>query len=523
MNTHIKTIIFVVGAMVGIVVGEVSAFSSEIGIVTIIIVITQLLLLVGSRSTSGGEEDTEHSSANVKWAVNSGNTVKGFIPLITILFCLGLFLGIIRVQLVEEKTNFVCESRCAFEAVIISSPETKNDYQVFKVSPIKNSENILDVQVRTPLYPKYKIGETLKLTGKPTKPNILFPHGNVRAFDYSAYLLSQNVGSEMLYPNVEVLDEEAHTLAGVLGRWKENLIMRIDKNVSAPASAFASGMLFGASSISKDLTQTFRTAGLSHIIVLSGFNIAIVIATILFILAFLPLIFRVGLASLTVIIFVMMVGGEPSVIRATLMAFIALVAMLVGREYVARSALIISLFLIIMYDPYALLHDVSLHLSFLATAGIVYFSEVFSNIFSRIKSDTLRGLCVTTISAYLATLPYVMYTFGTVSIYALFANILALPLVPISMLMTFFVVLFSHFSNVLAIFFGFVDTLLINIIIWIAQIIELLPFSYLSFTISFKTMCILYIVIVLLISYFSKRSTELVTRRENILTDIIKY
>ena len=44
MNTHIKTIIFVVGAMVAIVVRKVSSFSSEIGIVTIIIVITQLLL-----------------------------------------------------------------------------------------------------------------------------------------------------------------------------------------------------------------------------------------------------------------------------------------------------------------------------------------------------------------------------------------------------------------------------------------------------------------------------------------------
>jgi competence protein ComEC len=135
-----------------------------------------------------------------------------------------------------------------------------------------------------------------------------------------------------------------------LGRWKENLISRIEMYVSSPASTLASGMLFGASSVSRELAQTFRTAGLSHIIVLSGFNIAIVIASILFVLAFLPLFLRITLASISVIVFIIMVGAEPSVVRATLMAFIGLLAMLVGREYVARHALILSFFVIVMYE-----------------------------------------------------------------------------------------------------------------------------------------------------------------------------
>jgi len=63
------------------------------------------------------------------------------------------------------------------------------------------------------------------------------------------------------------------------------------------------------------------------------------------------------------------------VIRATLMSFVGLLAMLLGRAYVAKQALILSLLAIVMYEPYALMHDVSLHLSFLATAGIVYLSE----------------------------------------------------------------------------------------------------------------------------------------------------
>ena len=502
--------------MMGIVVGEVSMFASEIVLGSIMLMMMQAGLYVWERKR--------------KQASDVVDVTRLFsFSLITVLFCLGVSVGIIRAQLVEEKNSFVCESACTFYAKIISSPETKNDNQVFNVHGIESGDEVLDIQIRTPLYPNYEIGETLQLSGKVTVPDVLAPHGDRKSFDYTSYLFTKNVGSEMVYPHIEVVDDEAHTVTDVLGRWKENMIEKINLYISSPASSLASGMLFGNSSMSKELTQTFRVAGLSHIIVLSGFNIAVVITFVLFVLAFLPLLIRILLASCSVLLFVIMVGGEASVVRATLMAFIALLATLIGREYMAKQALIISLLLIVLYEPYSLLHDVSLHLSFLATMGIVYTSDPLLVLFKRyipqLSSEGFRSMIVTTLSAYLTTLPYIMYTFGAISMYALLANILVLSFVPLAMLISFLVVVLVYIFSPIAVIFGFIDSMIINMMIWVASIIEHFPFSYIMLTISFGTMCILYVIFALTLLYLLwKIKNETIDTYENgILTDIIKY
>lgn len=502
---HYKTLIFTAGIVVGISVGSVSLFSTEVAIFAILISFVQ-----------GGIYMTERTRRTHSLAISY----------CIFLFCIGTVLGVLRVQLVEEKNQFVCVGGCTFDAEIISSAETKDVYQTFNIRPLEAHSLVYDVQVRAPLYPHYEIGDTLRLSGKVTIPKALPPHGEKKSFDYVSYLHTRNVGSEIVFPKVEVVDQSAHTVTATLGRWKKNMIIQLNTYVSSPASLLASGMLFGNSSLSKEDIQTFRTAGLSHIIVLSGFNIAILITCILFVFAFIPVVLRLVLAGFFVILFVMMVGAEASVIRATAMAFVALLSTLVGREYVARQALIISFLLIILYDPSSLLSDVSLHLSFLATAGIVYGSEPVKKVLARYMSHArLVETLATTLAAYVSTLPYVMYTFGTVSVYALIANVLALPFVPIAMLVSSIVVTTSYVSSTLAMMFGYADSLLVDCILFIARAVSRLPFSNLTLSISFVGMCMLYLFVSFLILYFSHKEDNetFQTTEEGYLTGTISY
>lgn len=511
MSTHLRTIIFVIGMMLGIICGETFLFSTECAFVSLIIIFIQLVFL----------------------KIENRGKVKGFASIFVLLLFSGLFLGIITVQFSEDKLSYVCVNICTFEAKVTSSPEIKNNFQVFKIHPLGLDDKVLDVAVSTELYPKYKIGESLKVTGKVSVPKVISQHNDKKYFDYTSFLLIKNIGSEVLYPKIEITDVEVHSLNDFLGRWKEDMIEKIKNNTSSPGSDLASGMLFGKSDLSKELNQTFRVAGLSHIIVLSGFNIAIVISFILFVFAFFPLVFRIFLASISVIFFVIMVGGEASVVRATLMAFIALLATLLGREYLAKQALIISLFLILLYDPYSLLQNISLHLSFLATAGIVYLNDsiliilrkVFLKSFLTLSNESFLEILSTTLSAYFTTLPYLMYTFGSFSVYALLANILVLPFVPVAMLVSFFVVLFSYLSNFAASVFGFLDNIIIGFIIWVARFVEHLPFSYINLDISFFDMCFIYVFIFSLIYFLYKKTYDetLGTEQDKILTDIIYY
>lgn len=505
MSIHFKTTIFVAGVAGGIIAGLSSPFASELAGLALALGTVQMGIYILERK-------------------REANSLA--LSLLTALFLFAFFAGIIRVQLVEEKVPYVCSETCSFEGTIVSSPESKDVYQTIVVRPDTSETASYDVQLRASLYPKYEIGERVLISGKATVPDAMFPHGEEKSFDYVSYLHTKNVGSEMMFPKIETVDADAHTIRDMLGRWKEDMVRRMNHYVASPASSLATGMLFGNSSMSKELLQTFRVAGLSHIVVLSGFNIAIVIAFVLLVFAFLPLVFRIVMATVFVLAFVVMVGGEASVVRATVMALVSLLAMVVGRPYVARQALLLSLLAIIMYEPDALLHSVSLHLSFLATAGIVYLSEPLKQIVERYLSRrSVVELLTTTLAAYFATLPYVMHTFGTVSVYALVANALALPFVPIAMLLSFLVVLASYVSETFSLLVGYADTLLINIILFIAHTTERLPFSSINFDISFWAMMFLYILVALGIFLLTKKKQDetLATIENGYLTDIIPY
>ncbi len=520
MSTHVKTLIALVGMIVGVVVSEVTEYGSEVGVFMLVLGVMQLVIYyVESR----------------KWKVESrnekvNNEVRRFsIPLACGIFCIAVFLMILRVQLSDEKTILVCEKSCTVAGVVVSAPKIKNEYQVFGVRP-DGAHDTYDIQVRAPLYPRYQVGDTLQLVGKVTPPRDAMQHGGKKTFDYAMYLRTHNIGSEMYYPKIILsTSSEEVSLTTKLVSLRTTLVKNIRTYVDAPASTLASGMLFGDDSMSEELVATFRATGISHIVVLSGFNIAILISFVLLVLVFVPLFLRVIFASVLVILFVLMVGAEASVVRATLMSFIGLLALVVGRGYVARQALLLSLIAITLYEPIHLLHDVSLHLSFLATAGIVYMSDGIHGMLHKVKSKSYREMITTTLAAYLATLPYVMYTFGTVSLYALVTNIIVLPLVPLMMLVTFLVVLSAPVSHILALIFGYIDTVLGEVIIFVAQVVERLPFASVTVSVSPGMMCVLYVILVGGFAYNvkqyvrTKRDETLPTKSDEIISEIIRY
>ncbi len=517
MHTNVLTALL--GVSVGIVSSELLMYGSEIALLALVLGIAQVVLFFISRRSSR--------------SVLGDGRRTGMLPLLSGIFCIALFIGVIRVQFSDIKSNFVCVPSCTFSGVVISSPEVKDVYQIFSVrqEQVDGEPGMYDVQVKAPLYPRYQAGDKLTLTGKVSEPQAPMQHEDERAFDYATYLRLHNIGSEMFYPKIEVVesdDTESQSLVTSLKRMQESFLATIFLYVSEPSASLASGMLFGDSSMSKELVQTFRVAGLSHIIVLSGFNIAVLIGFVVLILRFLPLTFRVIGAATFVILFVLMVGAEVSIVRASIMSFVALAALLVGRAYTARHALLLSLLAIILYEPEHLLHDVSLHLSFLATAGIVYTSDGLQMLFARVRQKGYREILTTTLAAYLATLPYILYTFGTISVYALFANMIVLPLVPLIMVLTFFTMVSAPLSTLLGGIFGFTTSLLGDFVIFIARLVESLPFASVTFSITPEVMVVLYVlltvVFVVLVSRKKKKADETrETKNEEILSGVISY
>jgi competence protein ComEC len=179
------------------------------------------------------------------------------------------------------------------------------------------------------------------------------------------------------------------------------------------------------------LVEDFRQAGLSHLTAVSGANVAIVIAAVLWPLRRRAVDRRVqaALAAVALVCFVVLARPEPSVLRAAAMGAVTLLALASGRPRVAVPALAAAVCVLLHLDP-GLARDPGFALSVLATAAIVLLAPTWSRRLRRrgwppLVADALA----VSAAAGLATAPLVAALSGTVSLVSLPANLLAAPAV----------------------------------------------------------------------------------------------
>ena len=171
-----------------------------------------------------------------------------------------------------------------------------------------------------------------------------------------------------------------------------------------------------------------RRAGLSHLVAVSGSNVAIVLGTIGLAARRLGLRARIALGALGLAGFVLVVGPEPSVLRAAAMGGIGLAALALGRRADPLFGLGLALIVVIGTRP-GMLFSVGLQLSAAATAGIVLWARPLAGAFRRLPAVVAVPLAVT-IAAQVAVAPLLALIFGEVSVVAPAANLLAAPVVP---------------------------------------------------------------------------------------------
>jgi competence protein ComEC len=257
-------------------------------------------------------------------------------------------------------------------------------------------------------------------------------------FDYPAYLARQGIGGLVRVRAVHVLDAGVGpaVIAGATRRW---LLDGLNEMVPEPEAALGAGILLGVrSSIAPEVATAFATAGLTHVVAISGWNIAIVAAIVGSLAR--PLEQRRGgrwlapaAAGSTIAIYVVLTGASPSVVRAALMAGAMMVARLGGSRAHAASALGLAAMVMLVATP-SVLWDVGFQLSALATAGLILFAAPIEVRLSG-WPGWLREPVALTLAAQLTTLPVVVGSFGRLSLVAPAANVVVVPLVPLVMLL----------------------------------------------------------------------------------------
>ncbi len=335
------------------------------------------------------------------------------------------------------------------------------------------------VLVRVDRYAAVDYGDTIAVTGKLAEPESFLTDLG-REFDYAGYLQARGITHTMSFVTPEVVDDNSTTPLAYVYRAKEYFLTRLALVITEPAVALGSGLLLGVqSALGEELEAAFRTTGIIHIVVLSGYNIMLVVAFVMYVFAYLlPFRTRLLCGIGAVVLFALLVGYSPSVMRASLMAILFLLSALLARPYLILRMLILAGVLMIMWNPYIMRYDIGFQLSFMATLGLILVAPHLEIAFTRVSAwFSIRSFLVATIATQIAVAPLLLYHIGEWSVVAVPVNVLVLPMVPVAMLLTFLAGLIALVSVTAAIPFGFLAEVSLLYIIKVAEIAATIPFA----------------------------------------------
>jgi ComEC/Rec2-related protein len=205
-------------------------------------------------------------------------------------------------------------------------------------------------------------------------------------------------------------------------------LVRTSSTAAPDQAALLRGLAIGdTSSLDGSIVEDFRRSGLSHIVAVSGSNVAIVLGAVLVLLRSVALLVRVCIAAGSLALFVLVVGPDPSVLRAAAMGGIALSSMLLGYRARPLNALGLAVLCVVGLRP-GMVWSVGLHLSVAATAGLILFMGPISRRLGFLP-EPVAAVAAATLAAQIGVMPILAAVFGEVSIVAPLANLLAIPAV----------------------------------------------------------------------------------------------
>lgn len=402
------------------------------------------------------------------------------------LLMLGAALGLGRTFAAQaERPSGIerfADGKIEARGVVVSEPDAKDEYAkiAVRLSAVSTGEGTVPaddvISANVPLYPRFSYGDEITLKGKLARPRN-FEDGE---FDYVSYLGKDGIRFVMSRADAELLQSgKGNFLKERLFAFKYAAAEKMSSVVPEPQASLVAGVLLGIkSSLGAGTLGDFKTAGLTHILVLSGYNVSLVAESALKLFASVPRAFRFGAGFFSIALFALMAGGTASVVRASIMSGLVLVSKMTWRRYDALRALFVAGFAMTMLNPLILAHDPSFALSFLAALSLVVVSPIVA---PRLRFVTerwgFREMVASTVSAQLVVMPHLLRMSGSLSLISFVANAFVLPAIPGVMLFGALAAALSFVSKHLAFVPGLPAYALASYVLAAAKGFASLPFA----------------------------------------------
>ncbi|MBM4408491.1 MAG: MBL fold metallo-hydrolase, partial [Chloroflexi bacterium] len=296
-----------------------------------------------------------------------------------------------------------------------------------RATAVLETEPPVRVALDAPRYPPIGPADLVTVSGTPQPP----PDD-----DYGAYLRRSGVDATLRSRTLEVRTDPGDPVRAVEGLRRaggDALALALPE----PEAGLAAGILIGLRDrVDRAVAATFTQAGVSHVVAISGWNIAIVALLVDRLLVAAPRRRRRMVTLGAIALYTVLTGASPSVLRAAAMASAVTLARESGRAGNARDALALAVAGLILLDP-EVVADPGFQLSALATAGLIaWATPITAWLRARADGRLPEWLCIglgVSLAAQIATLPVVLLSFGRLAALSPLLNLAVVPLVPLAM------------------------------------------------------------------------------------------
>ncbi|SDC70728.1 competence protein ComEC [Paenibacillus sp. UNCCL117] len=276
-------------------------------------------------------------------------------------------------------------------------------------------------------------GDRIELRGMLERPG---EPRNFGSFDYRNYLLRQHIHWQVAVKGLEEV-QVSQPGRSEWGWWRlarsnDNLRFTlgamVDRLFPAEQAGFMKGMLIGLTAeLDPQQFDAFSRLGLTHIIAISGLNVAIFLGCVIWSLRRLGMTKEAYLwtAMALLPLYIAITGAAPSIMRAGLMAMIGLYAAYRNRLKDGLHLVMIVGLLMLLWNPYYIT-DVSFQLSFLVTLGIIVLVPRVSAILPLSNRKWRDALSITLVAQFVS-FPLTIYYFNQFSLLSFAANLALVP------------------------------------------------------------------------------------------------
>lgn len=298
---------------------------------------------------------------------------------------------------------------------LLSTPKISFSYQIFYVD---------GVRVEADSFPELSYGDRVR----------------VRGVVEERFWNPQNSTKEiaMLYvkkPEIQLL-EQSNIFIKTASYLRHKVYGQFLKTIPHTEAVLLFGIVFGGSEgFSREMEESFKNTGVLHVVAASGMNVTMV--SVFLLAVFSQVLKRRDALVVTIcgiFYYALISGFEPSILRASLMISIVLIASLLGRQNYGFLSLLITGAVMLCVSP-LVLFNVGFLLSFTSTLGILMIKPLFDSIKLFKKVKVLSDDVGTSLSAQIGSLPVVLGTFSAYSFISILVNALVLWTIPFLMIL----------------------------------------------------------------------------------------